>query len=200
MMRKIKDFYGAHPIRRVLVTLVIVLMASALIYFRPAFSLKAAAVPDVPIPHAAKGAEIPVGEKIPVAKEGGRTLSLDTKELIFTLTDDNTGKTWVSALPGSKEGKDKALMQITFLGNDNVITQWNTYENCVAFGTYRLFEIENGVRIEMDVNEGESSEFFEYLPQRIPRPGTKNSCCPHCRPGWRTAPLKRAISKSTNAP
>ncbi|MBR4502712.1 MAG: hypothetical protein IKP22_12650 [Clostridia bacterium] len=168
MMRKIKDFYGAHPIRRVLVTLVVVLLAAALIYFRPAFSLKATAVPSVSIPHAAKGAEIPVGEKFTVAKEGGRTLSLDTKELVFTLTDDLTGKSWVSALPGSREDKDKALMQITFLGNDNAVTQWNTYENCVAFGTYRLFEIENGVRIEMDVNEGESSEFFEYLPQRIP--------------------------------
>ncbi|MBR4333589.1 MAG: hypothetical protein IKP72_12990 [Clostridia bacterium] len=168
MIRKIKDFYGAHPIRRVLVTLVIVLLTAALIYFRPAFSLKAAAVPAAPIPHAAKGAEIPVGEKVTVAKEGGRTLSLDTKELIFTLTDDATGKTWISALPGSREDKDKALLQITFLGNDNAVTQWNTYENCVSFGTFKLFEIENGVRIEMDVNEGESSEFFEYLPQRIP--------------------------------
>lgn len=168
MKRKLKDFYGAHPIRRTLLTIVILVLAIGLIYFYPAFSLKGAPVPQTAISHAAKGAEIPVEGKVTVAQEGGRTLQLDTKELIFTLTDDLTGKTWVSAVPGSKEDKDKALLQITFLGNDNVVTQWNTYENCVAFGTYKLFEIENGVRIELDVNEGESSEFFEYLPQRIP--------------------------------
>ena len=168
MKRKLKDFYGAHPIRRTLLTIVIVGLAIGLIYFYPAFSLKGAPVPETDIPHAAKGAEIPVGDKFTVAQEGGCTLQLDTKELIFTLTDDATGKSWTSALPGSKEAKDKALLQITFLGNDNVVTQWNTYENCVAFGTYKLFEIQNGVRIELDVNEGESSEFFEYLPQRIP--------------------------------
>ena len=168
MKNKLKDFYGAHPIRRTLLTILIAAAAALLIYFRPAFDMKASPVPTVEIPHAAKGEEIPAEGKVTVAQEGGRTLSLDTKELVFTLTDDATGKTWVSALPGAKEGKDKALLQITFLGDDNALTQWNTYDNCVAFGTYKLFQIENGVRVEMDVNEGESSEFFEYLPQRIP--------------------------------
>ena len=167
-MRKLRDFYGAHPIRRTLLTIVIIALAALAIYFRPAFDLKAAPVPEVPIPHAVRGEEIPVGSAVTVAQEGGRTLTLDTKELVFTLKDDLSGKTWVSALPDAKEGKDKALLQVTFLGSDNTLTSWNTYDNCVAFGTYKLFQIENGVRVEMDVNEGESSDFFEYLPQRIP--------------------------------
>ena len=168
MKRKLKDFYGAHPIRRTLLTIVILVLLLGLVYFYPAFFLKAAPVPAVQIPRLAKGAEIPAGEKVTVAQAGGRTLQLDTKELIFTLTDDATGNAWTTALPNAKEPKDKALLQLSFLGKDNILTQWNTYENCVAFGTYKLFEIENGVRIELDVNEGESSEFFEYLPQRIP--------------------------------
>ena len=168
MINKLKDFYGAHPIRRTLITLLLVAVAALLIYFRPAFSLKGAAIPETVILHAEKGEEIPKAGKVTVAQEGGRTLALDTEELILTLTDDATGKTWVSALPGAREGKDMALLQITFLGDDNALTEWNSYDNCVAFGTYSLFRIENGVRIEMDVNEGESSQFFEYLPQRIP--------------------------------
>lgn len=167
-MKILKDFYGAHPIRRTLITILIVVFAALAIYFRPAFDMKAVPVPQAPISHAAKGEEIPAGSTVTVAQEGGRTLTLDTKELIFTLKDDATGKTWVSALPDAKEGKDKALLQITFLGSDNSLTSWNTYDSCVAFGTYKLYQIENGVRVEMDVNEGESSEFFEYLPQRIP--------------------------------
>ena|GEM_PF-3281389 len=167
-MHRLKDFYGAHPIRRTLLTILLLLALVLFLYFRPAFSLKGAEMPDLKIPHATKGELIPVGGSIVAAKEGGRTLSLNTEELIFTLTDDSSGKTWVSALPGSGEGKDKALLQISFLGNDNVLTEWNSYDNCTAFKTYELYAIENGVRIELDINEGESSEFFEYLPQRIP--------------------------------
>ena len=110
------------------------------------------------VAHSEVGPEIPVGEAVAVAQQGGRTLTLDTRELVFTLTDDASGKTWVSALPGAKEGKDKALMQISYLGEDNTLQQWNTYDNCVAFGTYKLYEIPNGVRVEMNVNEGESTE------------------------------------------
>ena len=138
-MKKLKDFYGAHPIRRTLITILLVVLAALAIYFRPAFELKAVPTPQVPISHAAKGEEIPAEGKVTVAQEGGRTLTLDTKELIFTLKDDASGKTWVSALPDAKEGKDKALLQITFLGSDNSLTSWNTYDNCVAFGTYKLF-------------------------------------------------------------
>ena len=168
VMRKLRDFYGAHPIRRTIVTIVLAVLIVAGVYFLPALKLRAAPVPEVPVPHAEKGAEIPVGDTVTVARAAGRTLSLDTRELILELKDDATGKTWRSALADAKEGKDKALLQITFLGEDNTLQQWNTYDNCVAFGTYRLFSLENGVRIEMDVNEGESTEFYEYLPQRLP--------------------------------
>ena len=168
ILNKLRDFYGAHPIRRTIVTIVLTALVILLVYFLPAFGLRAAPVPEVQVAHSEVGPEIPVGEAVAVAQQGGRTLTLDTRELVFTLTDDASGKTWVSALPGAKEGKDKALMQISYLGEDNTLQQWNTYDNCVAFGTYKLYEIPNGVRVEMNVNEGESTEFFEYLPQRIP--------------------------------
>ena len=69
MKRKLKDFYGAHPIRRTLLTIVILVLLLGLVYFYPAFSLKAAPVPAVQIPRLAKGAEIPAGEKVTVNVE-----------------------------------------------------------------------------------------------------------------------------------
>lgn len=167
-MKKLKDFYGAHPIRWTILLIVIVAAASALIYYAPSFGLKAEPVPAVAVAHEALGKAIPVSGEIVVAQEGGRTLKLDTEELIFTLVDDATGKTWSSAIPGNSNGEYKALLKITYLGEDNTFTDWNTYDNCVAFGTYGLFQLDNGVRIQMDVNEGESNRFFEYLPQKIP--------------------------------
>ena len=178
MKSRLKDFYGAHPIRRTLITVLIIALAAAFIWFRPAFSLKGAPVPETPLFHAEAGDEIPVKGTVTVAQQEGRTLQLDTEELILTLTDDATGKKWTSALPGGRDNADKALLQLTFLGNDNVLTQWNTYDNCTAFGTYQLHEIPDGVRIILDVNEGESSEFFEYLPQRIPTERYENFLMP----------------------
>lgn len=167
-MKKLKDFYGAHPIRWTILLIVIVAAASVLIYYAPSFGLKAEPVPAVAVAHEALGKAIPVSGEIVVAQEGGRTLKLDTEELVFTLVDDATGKTWSTAIPGSSEGEYKALLKITYLGEDNSFSDWNTYDNCVAFGSYGLFQLDNGVRIQMDINEGESNRFFEYLPQKIP--------------------------------
>ena len=168
MLEKLKNFYGAHPIRWTILLLVIVIAGAALGYYAPSFALTAAAVPTPTIAKANVGDAIPVGGEVVVAQQDGRTLTLDTEELIFTLTDDATGIAWSSAVKDADSGEYKALMQITYLGEDNNLSQWNSYDNCVALGTYELFRLENGVRIQLDINEGESTNFFEYLPQRIP--------------------------------
>ena len=41
MLEKIKNFYGSHPIRWTLLTLVIVVAVCLLVYFAPAFSMEA---------------------------------------------------------------------------------------------------------------------------------------------------------------
>ena len=45
MMEKIKNFYGSHPIRWTLLTLVVVAAVIALIWYAPAFSMKAGECP-----------------------------------------------------------------------------------------------------------------------------------------------------------
>lgn len=167
-MKKLKEIYGAHPVLWTLLLLVVLALGGYLGYYAPSFYLTAVDVPVQSAHQSVIGEAIEVGGTVEVAHEGGRTLTLDTKELIFTLTDDATGISWSSAVPGATEGDDKALLHLYYLGDDNNLLDWNTYDNCVAFGTYALYQLENGVRVEMNVNEGDSKEFFEYLPQRIP--------------------------------
>ena len=180
MMEKIKNIYGAHPIPWTLGILAFVIAAFALIFYFPAFDLEAAPIPTLTSQATAKGAEIPVGGVVTVAQEGGRTLTLDTKTLIFTLKDDATGKTWSSAMEGAAADNlaANALLQVTFRGEDNVETTWNTYQNCVLFNDYKLYQIDNGVRIEMDINEGDSKVYLEYLPGRFPRDRYENFILP----------------------
>jgi len=171
MMEKIKNIYGAHPIPWTLGILALVIAVGALIFYYPAFSLEAVEILPAASTSAVNGEEIPVGGVVTVAQADGRTLKLDTDNMILTLTDDATGLTWSSAMDGAAADNlaAKALLEVTFRGEDNVETTWNTYQNCVAFKDYKMFQIENGVRIEMDVNEGDSKVYLEYLPARFPR-------------------------------
>ncbi len=171
MMEKIKDFYGAHPIRWTLIGIVLAVGICALIYFYPAFGLEAADVPAHVNTSAAKGEKIPVDGVVTVAQQDGRTLTLNTETLELVLTDDASGLSWTSVMEGAKPEDLTALslLEVTFRGEDNVEKVWNSYQNCVAFGTYELFQLENGVRIEMDINEGDSKVYLEYLPARFPQ-------------------------------
>lgn len=180
MMEKIKNIYGAHPISWTLGILALAIVLGALIYYAPAFSLEAADIPQAQSTATAKGDEIPVGGVVTVAHNGGRTLSLDTETLILTLTDDATGRTWSSAMEGAAadDTAARALLELTFRGEDNTETVWNTYQNCVAFKTYQLFRIVNGVRIEMNINEGDSKVYLEYLPARFPKERYENFILP----------------------
>lgn len=180
MKEKIKNIYGAHPISWTLGILAFVAIVCALIYYAPAFSLKAADVPHPESISTAVGEEIAIGGTVTVAQQNGRTLTLDTENLILTLTDDATGLSWSSAMAGAAADDlaSRALLELTFRGEDNKETVWNSYENCVAFQTYRMFHIENGVRIEMNVNEGNSKVYLEYLPPRFPTERYENFILP----------------------
>ncbi len=171
MMEKIKNFYGAHPIRWTIIGLALVIGVCALCYFFPALGLKAADIPAAQSTLAAPGEALPVEGVVTVAQEGGRTLTIDTKTLELVLKDDATGMTWSSVLPGAKpeDTSALALLEVTFRGEDNVEKVWNTYSNCVTFGTYELYQIENGVQVKMNINEGNSKVYLEYLPARFPQ-------------------------------
>lgn len=180
MKEKLKTIYGAHPISWTLGILAVIAIVSALIYFYPAFALKAADIPSPATQTRAVGEEIPIGGVVTVAQQDGRTLSLDTETLILTLTDDATGLSWTSAMEGAAADdlSALALLEMTFRGEDNKETVWNSYENCVAFQTYQIFRIANGVRIIMNVNEGNSKVYLEYLPPRFPTERYENFILP----------------------
>ena len=114
MMEKIKNIYGAHPIPWTLGLLALVIALGALIFYYPAFSLEAAAVPVHACEPVVKGEEIPIGGVVTVAQQGGRTLEIDTENMILTLTDDATGITWSSAMEGAAADNlaAKALLQV----------------------------------------------------------------------------------------
>ena len=102
-----------------------------------------------------------------IAESGDLQLYMNTSTLNFKVKNTANNTEWKSYLEGAKEGADVALLNLKYLGKDNVLYEWNTDTYCTKIGTYELSAIENGVRIAMDVNEGESNRFYEYLPKKM---------------------------------
>lgn len=205
-MEKVKKIFSSHPILWTLLILVVIAAVGLLIWFAPAFSLKESDIPVKDIPVTELGEVIPVednykfngankrqSQEVVIAQNGGRTLTLETKEMIFTLTDDATGLKWSTSLPGVESStdaskyEDKALLILEYYGEDNKDYTLDSYEGCVVLNNatttqvlneetgktetisrYSFLDtitrIENGVQIRMLIKDN-TRDFFAYLPQ-----------------------------------
>ncbi|MCM1027974.1 MAG: DUF5696 domain-containing protein [Roseburia sp.] len=167
MVNKIKSFYAAHTIGKIFLT---ILLAAVLIYVL--VSIPVWSVRKTPAPQTASREPL-TGEKlandagkVTLAESGGKTLTLNTETLTFEVKDER-GNVFSTAVSGTDAGTERALLTLTYLGDNNNLYEWNSYDQSVVFGSYELYRLENGVRIDMNLNEGESNRFYEYLPRKI---------------------------------
>ncbi|MCM1191667.1 MAG: DUF5696 domain-containing protein [Butyrivibrio sp.] len=167
MVNKLKSFYAAHTIGKIFLT---VLLAAVLVYVLvsiPVWSVKKSKVPETVSREPLSGEKLANDAgKVVLAENGGRTLSLNTETLTLEVKDER-GNTFSTAVKSADSGNERALLVLTYLGEDNNIYEWNSYDQSVAFGSYELYRLENGVRIDMNLNEGESNRFYEYLPRKM---------------------------------
>lgn len=167
MVNKIKSFYAAHTIGKIFLT---ILLAAVLIYVLvsiPVWSVKRNQVPKTVSREPLSGEKLSNDAgKVVLAENGGKTLSLNTETLTLEVKDEK-GNVFSTAVKSADSGSERALLVLTYLGEDNNIHEWNSYDQSVAFGSYELYRLENGVRIDMNLNEGESNRFYEYLPRKM---------------------------------
>lgn len=167
MVNKIKSFYAAHTIGKIFLT---ILLAAVLVYVLvsiPVWSVKKSQVPKTASREPLSGEKLANDAgKVVLAENGGKTLSLNTETLTLEVKDEK-GNVFSTAVKSADSGSERALLVLTYLGEDNNIHEWNSYDQSVAFGSYELYRLENGVRIDMNLNEGESNRFYEYLPRKM---------------------------------
>lgn len=167
LKRVLKKFYDKQTILRITLTIPI---AAALVYVLasiPAWTLKGVRLKAEPSRQPLEGSEISLDAgKVTVANNGGRTLTIDTASMVVEVKDDARGYTFSSAAQGNA-GSERALLSLTYLGEDNNLYEWNSYDNSTLLSSYSLYAIENGVRIDINLNEGESNRFYEYLPKTM---------------------------------
>lgn len=167
MAEKIKAFYARHTIRRLLLT---VFLLAVLIYVAvsiPVWRVRRAELPQSVSRNPQEGTVLSKDAgKVTLAESEGVTLRLDTETLILELEDEE-GNQFSSAVKGAEAGNEKALLSLSYLGDDNNLYEWNSYDQCTALGSYELYQLDNGVRIDMELNEGESNRFYEFLPKKM---------------------------------
>ncbi len=118
--------------------------------------------------------ELEIGKTdVLVAESDKIALYVNPKDMNLIVEDKATGTKWYAVDPDGKV-TEQALITINYVGEDNVFYSWDSYTYCTANYTaeaetpaYRMFQLENGVRIVMHINEGASQKFFEYMPHKM---------------------------------
>ncbi len=163
----LKKFYDKHTIRRIVLTL---LAAAVLVYVAvsiPAWTLKSQNPVETTSRQPLEGQ--PIGKEageVQVAESAGRQLWVDTATMVAKVKDEK-GQTLYSTAAKGSAGTEMALFSLAYLGEDNNLYEWNSYDNSTALSSYELYQIEGGVRFDVNLNEGESNRFYEYMPKKM---------------------------------
>lgn len=168
LWKKLKRFYNKHTIRRIFLTALVFVLLVYVIVSIPAWTLKSEKLQPVVSRQPVQGTAIDrESGRVTVAQNGGRTLTIDTATMEIQVKDDASGYTFSSAAKKSSNGVDLALLNLVYLGEDNNLYEWNSHDNSTLLSSYELYQIENGVRIDINLNEGESNRFYEYMPKKM---------------------------------
>lgn len=166
-IEKIKSFYISHTIGKIFLTIAVCILLVYVLVSIPVWSIRRSDIPKE-TSHETAGSEVIANDagKVEVAKSGGNTLLLDTETLTFEVADEE-GNVFSTAVAGTDTGSERALISVSYLGEDNNLYEWNSYDQSVAWGSYVISKIDNGVRLDMNLNENESNRFYEYLPKKM---------------------------------
>lgn len=114
------------------------------------------------------GKEIEKGSgEVCVAENGNRKLFVDPATMNVIVEDVTTGIRYEAVYTNGTEPAEKSLLIVNYVGEDNKFYEWNTFTYCLENESYQLYQIQDGVRIAMNLNEGESARFYEYMPEKM---------------------------------
>ncbi len=124
---------------------------------------------------AVPGEEIAYGKKdVLVAESDTKLLYINPKDLNLIIEDKATGIQWTAINPDAAKDAERALVTLNYIGEDNQFFEWDSFKYCLdnyvegaEIPAFKLYQIENGVRVAMHISEGASTRFYEYMPQKM---------------------------------
>lgn len=165
----IRRLYNRHFVAKIIATVIICCLLVGLLRYIPVLGIKADALPaaeKVQLIEAGEEISHEAGEVL-VAESDGKQLYINSSTMNLKIVDKTTGKAFNSTVKGSEQASDLAMLTVSYLGEDNNLYEWDSYTYCTQLGSYVLNRIDDGVRLTLDINEGESERFTEYYPQKM---------------------------------
>lgn len=166
----IKKFYSTHLIGKLIATILLVIAVLLTIWAIPVLKVKRNEIPAFQgkaLSTVAEEISIEAGEVL-VGDNDNKQLFINTENMNIKVLDKKSGKEWNAIMPKEPLGTELSLLTISYLGEDNNIYEWDSYTYCTMLNTYKMYQIDNGVQIQMHINEGESRRFYEYYPKKLP--------------------------------
>ncbi|MGF7142765.1 hypothetical protein HNQ56_001183 [Anaerotaenia torta] len=166
---RIRKIYDRHFVIKLIATIGVFCLLAGLLYSIPILLVRANSIPlpeEVLLAPAGEEIAHDAGEVL-VAESSGKRLYINSSTMSLKVEDKNTGKALYSAVKGASQASELALLTLSYLGEDNNLYEWDSYTYCTELGSYVLNRIENGVRLTLDMNEGDSGRFNEYYPQKM---------------------------------
>lgn len=153
--------------------IIILAVAVIAIAFLTVFLIQVGGISSIPAKEQVKetvtlGEEIGKGSgEVCVAENGNRRLLIDAATMNVIVEDTQTGLRYEALYTNGTEPAEKSLVIVNYVGEDNKFYEWNSFTYCLENESYLLYQIQNGVRIAMNLNEGESARYYEYMPEKM---------------------------------
>lgn len=164
------QWYKKKLIKKLLFTAAIILTTFFIVWAIPVLQIRKSPLIAEEVSSLSKTeGEIPMGTgEILVAETEGKQLYYDSESMNLTVKDKKTRTEWNALATDASESADLSLISVSYLGEDNNLYEWDSYKYCTEVKSYTSYKIKNGVQIQMHLCEGESSRFYEYMPQKMP--------------------------------
>lgn len=163
------SFYRTKTIRKLLLTILVIILVPMAIHFLPVLGVKKNSIEEAehaPLSTVAEEIAQDSGEVL-VAESGDRQLYIDTENCVLKVKDTKKRLTFSSAVSGATTASELALLNVSYIGEDNLSYEWDSYTYCTEMKSYTIGKIENGVELTMKFSQGESAIFYEYLPKKM---------------------------------
>lgn len=165
----ILSFYQKKTLKKLFLTVVVIILIPTVIHFIPVLFVKKTAISEVekaPLNSVTEDIPQDTGEVL-VATDGDKELYVNTENCVLTVKDNKKRIAFSSAVSGATSADELALLNITYIGEDNISYKWDSYTYCTEMKSYTMGKIPNGVQLTMQFSQGESAIFYEYMPKKM---------------------------------
>lgn len=170
MYKIVSSFFRTKAVLKLLSVIVAVILLVQFIGWLPTLQVRRGVLPQrIPPAPALSLGEIPIEAGITlVAANGGKEMFVDPATGNISVLDINTGFVWNSfRQEEDATPEEMSLLRVSFISEDNVISNWYSFNFSQRNGDFTAEKIQNGVRLNIQIGNADPTNINDFMPRRI---------------------------------